>query len=136
MPSAGRRRIVGRWKPRAAEERHSVSVFFFLEVATSRRKVLLRLHYCATAANAVARVVVELAEFKGAWVARRVDEPSGDVLFVRKSSLRDKAQWTALRAGSRVSLTIKVVSGRGIVSDAVLESGQDDCANATALPRR
>ena len=59
--------------------------------------------------NAVARVVVKLVEFKGAWVARRVEDPSGDVLFVRKSSLRDKAQFSALQVGSRVSLTIKRV---------------------------
>ena len=86
----------------------------------------------------MARVVVELVEFKGAWVARRVeeDEPSGDVLFVRKSSLRDKSQFSALQAGSRISLTIKSVSGRGIVSDAVLE--KDDCTAGAAppLPRR
>ena len=86
----------------------------------------------------MARVVVELVEFKGAWVARRVEDPSGDVLFVRKSSLRDKSQFSALQAGSRISLTIKSVSGRGIVSDAVLETGQDDCTAAAAppLPRR
>ena len=58
----------------------------------------------------MARVVVKLVEFKGAWVARRVEDPSGDVLFVRKSSLRDKSQFSALQAGSRVSLTIKSVS--------------------------
>ena len=51
----------------------------------------------------MARVVVELVEFKGAWVARRVEHPSGDVLFVRKSSLRDKSQFSALQAGSRSS---------------------------------
>ena len=61
----------------------------------------------------MARITVELVEFKGAWVARRVDEPSGDVLFVRKSSLRDKSQFSALQVGSRVSLAIKRVSGRG-----------------------
>ena len=84
----------------------------------------------------MARVVVELVEFKGAWVARRVEDPSGDVLFVRKSSLRDKSQFSALQAGSRISLTIKSVSGRGIVSDAVLE--KDDCTAGAAppLPRR
>ena len=84
----------------------------------------------------MARVVVELVEFKGAWVARRVEDPSGDVLFVRKSSLRDKSQFSALQAGSRISLTIKSVSGRGIVSDAVLET--DDCTAGAAppLPRR
>jgi hypothetical protein len=49
----------------------------------------------------VARVVVELVEFKGAWVARRVEHPSGDVLFVRKSSLRDKSQFSALHAVAR-----------------------------------
>ena len=46
----------------------------------------------------------------------------GEVLFVRKSSLRDKTQWEALREGSRVSLTIRRAAGRGIVSDAVLET--------------
>ena len=51
----------------------------------------------------MARVVAELVKFKGAWVTRRVDEPSGDVLFVRKSSLRDKAQFSALQVGSRIS---------------------------------
>ena len=43
----------------------------------------------------MARVVVELVKFKGAWVARSVEDPSGDVLFVRKSSLRDKSQFSA-----------------------------------------
>ena len=43
------------------------------------------------------------------------------MLFVRKSSLRDKAQWAELREGRRVSLAIRRVAGRGIVSDAVLE---------------
>ena len=43
----------------------------------------------------MARITVELVEFRGAWVARRVEDPSGDVLFVRKSSLRDKSQFSA-----------------------------------------
>ena len=66
------------------------------------------------------RVVVELVAFKGAWIAHPVGG-GGDVLFVRKSSLRDKAQWAELREGRRVSLAIRRVAGRGIVSDAVLE---------------
>lgn len=79
---------------------------------------LINYHFARGRAT-LERVVVELVSFKGAWVAQPVG--GGDVLFVRKSSLRDRAQWPELRAGSRVSLAIRRVAGRGIVSDAVLE---------------
>ena len=68
------------------------------------------------------RIVVELIEYKGAWFSQRVGSSSNkEVLFIRKSSMRDKSQWPALAAGKRVSLMIRSVAGRGIVTDAVLE---------------
>ena len=69
------------------------------------------------------RVVVELVTYKGAWSARPVDgaDCAGMVLFIRKSSMRDKAQWPSLKEGSRVSIALKVSAGRAIVSDAILE---------------
>ena len=70
----------------------------------------------------VSRIVVELIEYKGAWFSQRVSSGSNkEVLFIRKSSMRDKSQWPALAAGKRVNLMIRRVAGRGIVSDAVLE---------------
>ena len=68
------------------------------------------------------RTVVELLAYKGAWTSKPADGSGGDaVLFIRKSSMRDKKQWPSLQAGSRVSITMKVSAGRAIVSDAVLE---------------
>eukprot|EP00966_Prymnesium_polylepis_P239548 5539987-Prymnesium_polylepis.2 len=67
------------------------------------------------------RLTVELVSFKGAWCCRQVGKSSdSDVYFVRKSSMREKSQWPALKPGSYVSLTIRSVAGRGVVSDAVL----------------
>ena len=67
------------------------------------------------------RIVVQLIEYKGAWISREVGTADDSVVYyIRKSSLRDKSEWPALLAGSRVSLTIKHVAGRGIVSDATL----------------
>ena len=63
----------------------------------------------------MARITVELVEFRGAWVARRVEDPSGDVLFVRKSSLRDKSQFSA---AARDCLHPNV-EGYGVLLDAV-----------------
>ena len=68
------------------------------------------------------RIVVELIKYAGAWASRQVGSgDEGEVLFVRKSSMRDKGQWGLLRPGGRVSLTIKRAAGRGIVADAVPE---------------
>ena len=69
------------------------------------------------------RLVVQLIHYKGAWVTREVGKgDDSDVYFVRKSSMREKGQWDALRPGAHVSLTIKRVAGRGIVSDAVVST--------------
>jgi hypothetical protein len=66
------------------------------------------------------RLIVELISYKGAWVSREVGKAEdSEVFFIRKSSMRVKSQWAALLVGGRVSLVIKRVSGRGIVSDAV-----------------
>ena len=67
------------------------------------------------------RLTVELIAFKGAWCCRQVGKAEdSEVYFVRKSSMREKSQWPALKPGSHVSLTIRSVAGRGVVSDAVL----------------
>jgi hypothetical protein len=67
------------------------------------------------------RLVVELLTYKGAWVSRQPGAgESGEIFFVRKSSMRNQSEWTSLRAGSHVSFTIKRAAGRGIVSDAVI----------------
>jgi hypothetical protein len=67
------------------------------------------------------RLVVHLISYKGAWVTRQVGTgDDSEVYFLRKSSMRMKSQWAALLVGSHVSLVIKRVSGRGIVSDAML----------------
>lgn len=44
---------------------------------------------------------------------------AGEVLYVRKTSMRDRAAWAALRVGDRVDLAFRLAAGRAIVSDAV-----------------
>ena len=69
------------------------------------------------------RLLVELVKYAGAWAARQVGSgDGGETFFIRKSSLRDAGQWSSLQVGNRVSMTIKRAAGRGIVTDAVLES--------------
>ena len=69
------------------------------------------------------RFVVMLIAFKGAWVSRIVGSAEdSEVFYIRKSSMRDKSQWSKLRERSHVSFTIKHVAGREIVSDAVIQT--------------
>ena len=75
--------------------------------------------------NALAsgRLIVELLKFHGAWISRPVGGSNDDdVYYVRQSSMRNKSEWTSLRAGCRVSFVMKRAAGRAIVSDATIES--------------
>ena len=83
------------------------------------------------------RKVVELVTYKeGSWSARPVDcaDCGGMVLFIRKSSMRDKAQWPSLKEGSRVSIALQVSAGRAIVSDAILASSSSFGCGAAEEP--
>ena len=69
------------------------------------------------------RPVVQLIVYKGAWASRLVGSAeNSEVFFIRQSSMRDKSQWSKLHEGAKVSLTMRYAAGRGIVSDAVLET--------------
>ena len=48
------------------------------------------------------RVVVELIKFAGAWSSKLVGSDDAQVYYVRQSSMRNKSDWTSLRAGGHV----------------------------------
>ena len=47
-----------------------------------------------------------------------------EIYYVRKTSMRQRAQWSALSVGDRVEITLKHAAGRAIVSDVVPIRGE------------
>ena len=78
----------------------------------------------STSSDSSERLLVQLIKYTGAWVSRQVGsgEEGEEVFFVRQSSMRNKGDWGKLTEGCHISIAIKRAAGRGIVTDAVLES--------------
>ena len=67
------------------------------------------------------RVVVLITNVQQNFKAAQQEGGGADseIYYVRKSSMRDKNVWPALKAGDRVEVAFRVMSGRAIVADAV-----------------
>ena len=72
----------------------------------------------AAIASAPPRMVVRVTDVKVNYKTALAPS-SADVLYIRKTSMRSREQWVALKIGDEVELTMKVTAGRGIVTDAV-----------------
>ena len=71
-----------------------------------------------TASAAPSRVIATITETQANFkVATR--EGAEDVLYIRKTSMRDRSAWAPLQVGNRVEIEFRLAAGRAIVSDAV-----------------
>lgn len=57
---------------------------------------------------------------KNYCVASSDDEASPSEYFVRTTSMRARIEWAKLKVGDKIQFSIRVMAGRGIISDVVI----------------
>ena len=73
----------------------------------------------ASASVGGGRAIVIITDVQANYKVATPESGGSEVLYVRKTSMRDRAAWSGLRVGNRVDLAFRLAAGRAIVSDAV-----------------
>ena len=73
----------------------------------------------ASASVGGGRSIVIITDVQANYKVATPESGGSEVLYVRKTSMRDRAAWSGLRVGNRVDLAFRLAAGRAIVSDAV-----------------
>ena len=73
----------------------------------------------ASASIGGGRAIVMITDVQANYKVATPESGGSEVLYVRKTSMRDRAAWSGLRVGNRVDLAFRLAAGRAIVSDAV-----------------
>ena len=73
----------------------------------------------ASASVGGGRAIVIISDVQANYKVATPESGGSEVLYVRKTSMRDRAAWSGLRVGNRVDLAFRLAAGRAIVSDAV-----------------